>query len=309
MPNEPTSWRDFVAAWELFRDPILCALAAGIVLGFLSVYVILRRMVFVSAAVTQSAGLGVALAFYAEIHLGFAIEPIYMAAALALGATLLLLLDPAKLRLTRESVLGLVFAATGGAAVLVGDRIAQEAHDIQAILFGTAVLVRPFDLHVVLAVGAVVMALQLWWLRGFVMASFDPVGARVQGLPVTLLQGLLLVSIGLVVGTTARALGALPVFALSTLPAMAALLFGCGLRLAFVVATLLGALAGAGGYALAFFLRFPVGASQTVAASCFVLVAFVVRAVALMVARARRPAQARPARAAKAEALSIDVSR
>ena len=302
MPNEPTSLADFLAAWELFRDPLLCALAAGVVLGFLSVYIVLRRMVFVSAAVTQSAGLGVALAFYGEIHLGLTLEPIYVAAALALGATLLLLLDPQKLHLTRESVLGLVFAATGGAAVLVGDRIAQEAHDIQAILFGTAVLVRPLDLRVVLVVGAVVMALHLWWLRGFVLASFDPVAARVQGLPVALLQGLLLVSIGLAVGTTARALGALPVFALSTLPAMAALLLGCGLRLAFLVATLLGALAGVGGYLLAFFLRFPVGASQTATASGFVLVALVVRVVTGLAVRAGKAAHTGPAGATAAAA-------
>lgn len=66
---EPSKWEQFQAGWELFRDPILCALIAGCVLGFLSVYVVLRRMVFVSAAVTNTAGLGVALAFFAEIHL------------------------------------------------------------------------------------------------------------------------------------------------------------------------------------------------------------------------------------------------
>jgi hypothetical protein len=72
-------------------------------------------------------------------------------------------------------------------------------------------------------------------------------------------------------------LGALPVFALSTLPALSALLLGCGIGLAFLVATLLGALAGVGGYLAAFLLGFPVGASQTVLASLCVLVALAVR--------------------------------
>ncbi|MBW2524168.1 MAG: metal ABC transporter permease, partial [Deltaproteobacteria bacterium] len=233
MPAESPTLADFVAAWELFRDPMICAAAAGLVLGYLSVFVVLRRMVFVSAAVTQSAGLGVALAFYAEIHWAMHIEPIYGAALLALAATLVMLLDPARLHLTRESLLGLVFAATGGAAVLVGDRIAQEAHDIQAILFGTAVLVRPIDLRVIAAAGSVTLLLHLWWFRGLTFASFDPVSARVQGLPVRLLHGVVLVSIGLMVGAAARALGALPVFALSTLPAMAALLLGLRLHAAF----------------------------------------------------------------------------
>ncbi|HET6610950.1 MAG TPA: metal ABC transporter permease, partial [Kofleriaceae bacterium] len=76
MHVAPT-WADFMLGWDLglYANPILCAAAAGCVLGFLSVYVVLRRMVFVSAAISQAAGLGVALAFYAAIHLGMTIDP------------------------------------------------------------------------------------------------------------------------------------------------------------------------------------------------------------------------------------------
>lgn len=285
MQPEAPGWGDFVAAFELFFDPILCAAVGGGVLGFLSVYVVLRRMVFVSAAVTQAAGLGVALSFYAEIHLAFHVEPIVGAAALALLSTMLLIADPSKLHLSRESVLGLAFAGTGGAAVLVGDRIVQEAHDIQSILFGTAVLVRPFDLYVTLLCGGVVLAVHLWLWRGLTFATFDPVVARVQGVPVGTLSALVLLSVGIMVGITARALGALPVFAFSTLPAVTALLLGAGLRSAFPIAAGLGALAGAGGYALAFFWSFPVGASQTTVAVAFVLAALVVRAVRVVLSR------------------------
>ena len=126
QPVSASSWNEFWGAWELFRDPMLCALIAGGVLGFLGVYVVLRRMVFVSAAVTQSAGLGVALAFYAQIHLGVTVDPTVGAVGVALLATMLLMMEPSRLRLTRESLLGLAYAFTGGAAILVGDRIAVE---------------------------------------------------------------------------------------------------------------------------------------------------------------------------------------
>jgi zinc transport system permease protein len=66
---------------------------------------------------------------------------------------------------------------------------------------------------------------------------------------------------------SARALGALPVFAFSTLPATAALLLGVSLPWTFGLAAAFGLLAGAGGFALAFRFDFPVGASQTVAAA------------------------------------------
>jgi zinc transport system permease protein len=286
MPHEETpTWQGFLDAWDLFRDAMLCAAFAGAVLGFLGVYVVLRRMVFVSAALTQSAGLGVALAFYAAIHLGFEVEPVWGAAGCALLATLALLGDPERVHLTREAVLGVVFAVSGGAAVLVGSRITQEAHDIQAILFGSAVLVRPFDLAAVEGVGGAILLVHLWWFRGLGFASFDPVAARVQELPVRFLQGVVLASIGAMVGVSARALGAMPVFALSTLPAMAALALGARLRTAFAAAALIGAISGFAGYLTAFFFDLPVGAAQTTLAAAFTAAAVLVRGAGTAVGR------------------------
>jgi zinc transport system permease protein len=275
--DRPT-WEAFWGAFELFRDPILCALAAGVVLGFLSVYVVSRRMVFVSAAITQAAGLGVAASFFAGLKLGVTFDPILGAAAAALLATLLFTADPARLRLTRDSLLGLVFAVCGGAAVLLASRVTQEQNEIQNIIFGSAVVVRPFDLQAVAAVGGSVLLVHVWWFRGLTFASFDAAVARVQGLPTRLLVAVVFLTIGLMVGVSARALGALPVFALSTLPATGALLLARRrLWLTFLVAALLGGVAGVGGYMFAFFLEFPVGASQTVVAAGVVVVAFVVR--------------------------------
>jgi zinc transport system permease protein len=286
--TERVTWADFSAGWEVFRDPLLCGLVAGAVLGFLGVFVVLRRLVFVSAGVTQSAGLGVALAFYLEIHLGIHLDPLFGAAALALLATLAVSIDARTVRLPRESLLGLVFALSGGAAVLLGDRISQEAHDIQAILFGSAVVVSQFNLAMVLVAGGAIMAFHLWWLHGLVFASFDPEAAMVQGLPVRLLNRTLFVAVGVMVGVSARALGSLPVFAFSVLPAAAALLTGMRLPWVFALATLMGAVSAVAGYLMAFFYRFPVGASQTVVASGFVVLAVFASAIRGRALRLRR---------------------
>jgi zinc transport system permease protein len=283
MPPEPApTWQSFVDGLDIFLDPILCGAAAGLVLGFLGVYVVLRRMVFVSAAVTHSAGLGVAIAFYAHIHLGAgpALSPVYGAFVLGLGATLLLALNPERLRLTHESLVGLCFIFASSASLLVGDRISQESRDIHAIIFGTAVLVSKADLWATLGVGGLVLLAHLWLRRGFVFASFDPETARVQRLPVRLLDGLLLLSVGLMVSVTTRALGAMPVFAFSVLPAMAALALRLRLGWAFAVAAVLGAAAAVFGYLASFFLHFPVGASQTVVAAIFAGLAMAVGALA-----------------------------
>jgi zinc transport system permease protein len=117
------------------------------------------------------------------------------------------------------------------------------------------------------------MGFLLWWRRGLFLAAIHPESAKVQGLPVAFLDALLMVAIALMVSISARALGALPVFAFSVLPAVAAMAITPSPGLALGVAMAGGALAGGGGYLLAFFGEFPVGASQTVACGTLVLLA------------------------------------
>ena len=290
-PEHAPTWHDFWSSWELFRDAVYAGAVAGAVLGFLSVFVALRRMVFVSAVVTQAAGLGVALTFYAAIHLGFTANPLLGALAMVLVTAGVVSLDGKRFGLSHEMLIGLLFAATSAGAVLVGSRITQEAHDINSIMFGTAVVVSADDLHHLEVVGVVVMILQLWLHRGFALASFDPTAARVQGLPVRLLDLTLLLSIGLMVAEAAQALGALPAFAMSTLPGIAALLLVRGpLPVTFVVAAVFGAFAGVAGYVLAFLKEFPVGSAQTATAGALVVACLAIRAAITLTARLRRRA-------------------
>ncbi len=291
-PDHAPTWDEFIDGWDLFRDPVLAGGIAGLVLGLLSVYIVLRRMVFVSASVTQAAGFGVAASFYLGARMGWSFDPTWGATAMALVTAALVAPDPRRLGLSREMVLGLTFAMFSGLTVLASARMPQEAHDVQAILFGTAVVVSPEDLERLAAAAAGVLALHLWWFRGFTFASFDPLAARVQGLPVRLLDLVLVLTIGVMVGESARTLGALPAFALSTLPGVAAVLLARGpLWVSYALASLIGAAAGAGGYVVAFFLELPVGATQAACAGAAVLAAIVVRGAASLVRSSVGPAQ------------------
>jgi zinc transport system permease protein len=208
---------------------------------------------------------------------------------MALGTAVILAGDPRRWGLSREMMLGIAFALTAGAAVLIGSRIPQETGDIQAILFGNAVVVSADDMHRLMWTSIAVMVLQLWWFRGFSFASFDAVSARVQGLPVRLLDLILLLSVGAMVGEVARALGAMPAFAMSTLPGMAALLLVRGpLWVTFAVASLIGAASGVGGYLLAYREQFSVGPAQAVTAVLLVVAAALVRAAVSLGVRIAR---------------------
>lgn len=267
------TWSEFSHGWELgiYKDPVLCGVFAGVVLGVLGVFVVLRRAVFVTAAISQAAGLGVALSFLVGVWLHASIPPVVGALGLALAATGILTYRMQRMRLPRETLVGLVYLASSAGAVLVGDRIAQESQDIVSILFGTAVLVRPLDLALVIGSGIVSLLIVTLSFRGLLFAGFDPEGASVHRLPVRLLDLLLWVLVAVEVSITTRAIGALPVFALSVAPAMAALALLERVRWTLIVAGVIGGLAGGLGYLFAFFYEFPVGASQATLALVFLL--------------------------------------
>ncbi len=289
--GEQMSFSEFVDAWELFRDPVLTAVAAGAVLGFLSVYVVLRRMVFFSATAAQAAGLGVAVGYYLQAHHAMHVSPKHVAIAFSIASAALVVFEPRRLGLSREAVLGLSFTFASGATIYLGSRIPNDMSDIQAIVFGSAVVVLPEDFHAILLAGAVILVLHLWWFRGLVFASFNPDSARVQGLPVGLLDGFLFASIGIMVGLVAQGLGAMPTFALSTLPGVAALLLWRGhLLISFVTAMIFGGAIGAGGYVVGSLRSASVGASQSLVAAMLVLACLVIRGAISFVRR--RPSAA-----------------
>lgn len=279
--NAMPRFRDFMESWELFRDPVITGMMAGALLGYLGLYIVLRRMVFVAAAISQAAALGVALTFLAQMHgvLTEAVDPVAGALVCALLAMGMFSLNPERLRLTREGLLGLGYLVGAAGTVLVSDRITAEAHDISSILFGPGVVVHPIDVYLTGVATVVFLSLHLWWVRGLVMVSFDEESARVQGLPVRWLNGFLFISIGVGVAVATHAIGALSSFAFSVLPAMTALALSHRWRVVMFLAPLLGMLAGGGGYLFAFFLRFPVGGSQTFLGCLFCVVALVLGAV------------------------------
>lgn len=304
------AWGEFFEAWELFyRAPTLTGTLAGGLLGLLGVYIVLRRMIFLSAAVSQASGLGVAYAFYVDAiygvgeltahgthhgHVegdsGWLVElfsrPLFVAMLFSLAATLTLAWR-SDVRRRNEQLLGLVYLfGAGGMAVLLA-QVGTESHNVTTLLLGNPVVVLERDFQMISWLAAVLGVVHLVFARGFVQASFDPEGARVRGLPVRSLDVVLLVSLAVAVSACTRVLGALPVFAFSVLPAMAAVRLSPNVGVALVVATLIGAGAGFFGYFLAFVYRVPVGAVQTVLAVGLVALAEALRQGIRLAQRAR----------------------
>ena len=174
-------------------------------------------------------------------------------------------------RLPAEAGVGAAWVAASALVVLGVSQLVHAAHDLGGMVFGNAVAVPLGDLVVIAAVALVCTAVHALFAKELAFTSFDPETALALGMRVKVWDAVLFLTIGLAIPVTARALGALPVFAFLTLPAAAALMLRVGFRPAFAVAAAIGIVAAAGGYVLSWIWEIPTGATMVALAALFMV--------------------------------------
>lgn len=281
---ENFSFSDFI---DLFGQSVIAAMLAAVMCGLLGVFVVLRRVAFVSAALGQVSGLGVALGFLVGSLAGldphdktpFYLDPVVIALVLAGGLAVLTSFTSKIQRTSPESTVAFAYITAAALAliVLASPRIIQEAHEVNDLLFGSTVAVLQEHLIELAIVAALVVISQIFLFKDFVLISFDPEMARTLGLKVTALELCLNLSIGVSVAVATRAVGALPVFGFLVLPAGAALLMVERLRWVVVLSISMAVISAAAGIYVSFVENLPAGPMMVVCAAAFWPIAAVVR--------------------------------
>jgi zinc transport system permease protein len=262
--------QEFLAAHEIWEVPLAASLISGALLGALGVYVVLRRTVFVSAALTQLSTLGLVATLLVEERLHIesehASEQVMVSILVAVAGALLLGAFRPR-RLPAEATVGAAWVVASSLVVLGASRLVHAAHDLGGLVFGNAVAVPTTDLVLIAVVAAVCTAIHALFAKELAFVSFDGETAQALGMRVRLWDATLFLTIGLAIPVTARALGALPVFAFLTLPAAGALTLRVGFRNAFAVAAVIGLAAAGAGYVLSWVFELPTGATMVALAA------------------------------------------
>jgi zinc transport system permease protein len=268
----------FFESYFLWRDSLAAATIAAALCAFVGVYIVLRRTVFVSAALSQISGMGVATAFFLASVLGidphavpWYIDPLSMAMAFAAAGAALFSLPLGRRRLASETTVGIGYLVASAAVILIlnSPRVGQEAHEINDLLYGNAVAILPGTLGVVVATAVVVLGAHCLFYKDLVFVSFDAEMARTLGYRTWVWNLLLFESFAVAISVSTRAIGALPVFGMMILPAAAALLLGRRMWQVFALAVGFAVVGTAVGYYVSWHWLLPTGASMVVVTALF----------------------------------------
>ena len=229
---------------EPFRLPymqraLLEVLLLGALAGVVGVFVVLRRLAFVSDALTHTIFPGVVIAHLLDRSL--------LLGALAFGvltAVLLTGITSSSRRVGADAALAILLTSFFSLGVVLVSRTRTYTADLTVFLFGRVLAVDRADLLQTLALAAVVAG-TLWALRKeLVLRAFDPDGAAAMGYRTAALDLVLNLLIALVVVAAVKAVGTVLVVALIVVPAAAARLLADRVATTAVLACALGALGG-----------------------------------------------------------------
>jgi zinc/manganese transport system permease protein len=274
---------DLVALlWAPF---LMCLVLTGIH-AYLGVHVLAREVVFVDIALAQIAALGATAAFVLGHEIDTWESYVFGITATVLGALVLALTRSRRRHVSQEAVIGVVYAVSSAAAVLVADRSAHGAEQVRTMLIGNLLAVRPPEVAKVAILYALIGLFHWICRRPFFLISTDPDTAYRGGWRVRLWDFLFYASFGVVVTSSVRIAGVLLVFSYLIVPALAGILLGRTVTQKLVIGWAFGTLVSVIGMTASAIFDFPTGAT--------VVCAFGLTLIVLWIAfQAARPASGR----------------
>lgn len=253
---------DFIG---LMAAPFSACLVLVGIHTYLGLHVLEREVIFVDLALAQVAALGAVAGTLLGLEIQGAGAYAFSLAATFIGAVLFTLTrpreGPGKGRVPHEAVIGIVYAVSASAMILVLARAPRGAEHVQELLVGAILWVTWEEVAKTAGIYILVGAFHWIFRTRFLLVSRNPEAARAQGVSVTLWDFLFYASFGFVVTSSVGLAGVLLVFCILIIPAAAAAYVAESISLRLAIGWAFGTVGSMGGVALSYTLDLPTGAA------------------------------------------------
>jgi manganese/iron transport system permease protein len=241
--------------YPIFVRALIAAILVGSVCAVVGTYVVLRGLAFIGDAIGHAAFPGVVVAFM--LH-----APFYVGAAVAaVGTALAIGFVTHRTWLRADTTIGVLFAGTFALGIFLFSLIKGYVADLFSFLVGNILFISFGDLIGLSILGTLVLvAVAILW-KELLYATFDPLGAAASGLPVAMLEYLLLVLIAITIVVSVQAVGIILVVAMLVTPPATAQLLTTRFGWLMALAVAFGISGAIGGLYLSYWLDVASGAT------------------------------------------------
>jgi zinc transport system permease protein len=240
---------------HFFRNAFFMSFLLSILFGFLSFFIVLRKMAFLGAGIAHTAFGGVALG----VLLG--INPFYTSIAFcALSAILIGKLSKYG-KISLNTGVGIFFSFAMALGALFISLKKDYNFDLSGYLFGNILSVTKLDLMLTIGVIFIFGIFLKFTFFKILFMTFDENVAAVSGVNTSVLDTCLLLSIALIIVVSIKIVGIVLVSALIVLPASTGLIFSNKYRVVLAVGIGFSWLILCGGLFLSYVVNSPAGST------------------------------------------------
>lgn len=254
---------------------LVAAVMVGGLCALLGTYVVLRGMAFFGDALAHAILPGVAVAYLLG---GGANGPLFCGGlAAGVGAALGIGAISKSGQIKEDTAIGVIFAGMFALGVALISTVRNFSVDLAHFLFGNVLGVSAADLTRTAIFSILVATLVVLFYKEFLVISFDPVLATILRLPTQFFRSLLLVMIAVTVVIALQTVGVGLMVAMLVTPAATASLLTRRLPAMMVTSTAVGALSGATGLYLSYYVNIASGPAIVLVCTALFLTAFIVK--------------------------------
>jgi zinc/manganese transport system permease protein len=267
--------------------PFLACLVLTGIHVYLGLHVLARGVIFVDLALAQVAALGISVAFLAGHPIQSGAAYWYALTFTVGGAALFAASRVHRAPIPQEAVIGIVYAVSAAAAVLVVDRAPQGGEHIKTLLVGSILTVTGREVAQLAILYGVIGALHLGMRRPLLEISLEPDAARAHGRRLRWWDFFFYITFGIVVTSSVRIAGVLLVFSYLIVPAAVAALLTTSVPARLLTGWGVGTLVSAAGLWASFAWDLPTGAAVVTSFGALMALVAIALGVRILTRRVR----------------------
>ncbi|WP_135605248.1 metal ABC transporter permease [Methanococcoides sp. NM1] len=241
--------------YEFMTNALVAGLLASIACGIIGVYVVVKKIVFISGGIAHASFGGIGISYFLGINPMFGVLPFGLFSALTMGTI------SKRSDVPEDTIIGILWSLGMAIGIIFIGWTPGYAPDLMTYLFGNILTVPGSDIYLMLALDAVIIGTVYVLYKEFMALCYDEEFSKVSGVPTEKLYLLLLCLIALTVVVMIRVVGLILVIALLTIPAALSRQYTSNMKIMMYLSILFGAIFTVTGLILSYYFDIASGAT------------------------------------------------
>jgi len=263
-----------ILGYEFMRNAFMAGILTSIICGTIGVYVVLKRIVFISGGIAHFSFGGIGFGYLINFN------PIITTLFFSLGAAISIGYSKKKVNMQEDTTIGILWAIGMALGIVFVGLSKGYAIDLFSYLFGSILAVSRQDLYIMAILCAIILGIVALFYKELLLVTFDEEYGHVLGAPTNSIYILLLCLVALSIVVMIKVVGVILVIALLTIPASTSRMFANNLKKMIFLSIIAGMIFTSCGLLISYYANLASGATIVIFSGAMFFLTMVIKEIA-----------------------------